>query len=89
MPKKTVAGHYADETFVLENTWLGGAKLLHNDEVIATNNSLFSISKKKPLMSARVSVDGTERLVEAFGFAMLTVKLQIRVDGNKIAGDEF
>jgi hypothetical protein len=51
MPKKTVIGKYQDSEFVVENTWLNGAKLFHNGRVVATNNKLFALSKDKPLMS--------------------------------------
>ena len=89
MPKKTITGTFADNSFSLENTWFSGAKLLHNGDVIANDNSLFALSKDKPMMSAKVMIDGSEATVEAFGFALITVKLQIRVNGTKIAGDDF
>jgi len=89
MPKTTIAAKCSDDTLVLENTWLGGLKLLHNDQVIATDHHFFSISKKKPLIKVSVVIDGTERLVEAFAYAWLFVKLQLRVDGDIIADNGF
>jgi hypothetical protein len=56
---------------------------------VETNNDAFAIKKNKALMSAKVMINGVERLVEVFPYAILTVKLQIRIDGKKIAGDEF
>lgn len=89
MPKKTIIGEFEGNKFVLENTWFSGAKLFHGNELVATNNGLFALNKNRALMSAKIMIGDVERLVEVFAYAILTVKLQIRVDGEKIAGDVF
>lgn len=89
MPKKVVTGEYEGNTITVENMWLGGAKLLHNDKVIASNSDFFAISKTKPLMSATIDFNDVKHLVEVYAYAIITVKLQIKVNGNYIAGDKF
>ena len=89
MPKKIVAGEYEGSTITVENTWFGGAKLLHNDKVIASNNNFFAVSKTKPLMSATIELNDVKHVVEVYGYAIITVKLQIKVNGSYIAGDKF
>lgn len=71
------------------NTWFHGAKLFVNGQEVAVNNKYFALSKSHPVMSVRTLVDGTERLIEVFAFAVLTVKLKICLDGKQIAGDKF
>ena len=89
MPKKTIVGEFEGNKFIVENTWFSGAKLFHGSELIATNNDVFAIKKDKALMSAKVIINEVERVVEVFAFAILTVKLHIKVDGEIIAGEEF
>jgi len=89
MLKKIIVGEFAGSKFTVENTWLSGAKLFHGSELIATNNDTFAVKKDKAMIRAKVIVNEVERVVEVFAFAILTVKLQIKVDGEKIAGDEF
>ncbi len=89
MPKKTVVGEFEGNKFVLENTWLSGAKLFHGGELVASNSELFALDKNKAIMSAKVMIGEVERLVEVFAYAIFTVKLQIRIDGKKIAGDKL
>jgi len=89
MPKKTIIGEFEGSKFIVENTWLSGAKLFHGSELVATNNDFFALKKNKAIMSAKVMVAGIERLVEVFSYALVTVKLQIKVDGKKIVGDDL
>lgn len=89
MPKETVVGEFEGNEFVLENTWFSGAKLFHESELVASNNDLFSLNKNKSIMSAKIMIGEVERFVEVYAYAMFTVKLQIRIDGKKIAGDDF
>jgi len=60
MPKKTIIGEYKGHRFVAENTWFSGAKLFHNNELIATNNDWVAVDKDNALMSANVMIDGSE-----------------------------
>ena len=89
MPKKTILAEYKGNKFTVENTWFSGAKLFHNGDLVASNNDIFAIRKDKPLMTTKVVIDGEERRVEVFAFAIFTVKLKITVDGIKIAGNDF
>jgi hypothetical protein len=89
MPKKTVVGEYDGNRITVENTWFSGAKLFHNGKLIATNNDLFAIKKNIPLMSAKIFINEVEYLVEVFAYAIITVKLQIKVNGEYVAGERF
>jgi hypothetical protein len=89
MPKKTCAGEFDGTKIAVENTWFGGAKLFIDDGLVASNNNLFAVNKKEPIMSATTFICGQEKLVEAFVYAMFFTKIMIKVDGQKIAGDVF
>ena len=89
MPKKTIVGEFEGNRFIVENTWLSGAKLFHGEQLLAASNNMFAVNKSEPIMSATVVINEVERLVEVFAYALLTVKLQIKVDGTRIAGDQF
>ncbi len=89
MPKKILVVQHEGSEFLLENTWFSGAKLFQDNKLIAKNNALFAINKNKPLMSATVILNGAEHLIEAFCYAYFTVKLQLKVNGEYIAGDKF
>lgn len=89
MPLTTVTAQVGDSEIKVINTWLSGAKLFVNQQVVATNKNLFALSKSKPLMTAKVLIDGSEKLVEIFAFALFTVKIKICVDGIQVAGSKF
>jgi len=89
MPKKIVETKIGNDELILENTWLGGIKLFLNDEIIGRNTSLFALDKGSPLIAKRVLIDGADRLVEVFSYAMINVKLKIHIDGEYFAGDMF
>lgn len=89
MPTKTVIADFGSDRFRVENTWFKGAKLSHNDALVATSDDMLALDKRAPIMSADVAVNGQTRKVEVFAWAILTVKLQIRIDGQFIGGDKF
>jgi hypothetical protein len=89
MPKKTIITHYQNNKITLENTWFHGAKLFFNDKLIAANNDFLALDKNKPIMSEKVNINGIDKTIEAFAYATLTVKLQIRVNGEIIGGELF
>lgn len=89
MPKKDVKGEFEGNTFEVLNTWKDGLKLFHNGDLIEHNQDKISISKSKPIISKTITIDNTDRIVEVFVYAVFRVKIQIRIDGEKIAGDKF
>ncbi|MGI9283627.1 MAG: hypothetical protein ACR2PX_28965 [Endozoicomonas sp.] len=89
MPKKVITGQFEGSRFSVENTWFSGAKLLYEGKVIATNNSIFALKKEVPFMAATIDIAGTERNIEVFAYAIFNVQLQIKVDGQMIAGENF
>lgn len=89
MPIKTVVAHVGGTEIKVVNTWFSGAKLLVNQEVVAENNDYLALSKSKPLMTAKVLIEGSEKFVEVFAFAVFTVKIKICVDGIQVAGNSF
>jgi hypothetical protein len=90
MPTKTVSGEYMGHKVVAENTWFHGAKLIVNGDIVATYGDLFVLSKTKPIMTAHVDFPQQSKAkIEVFAFALFTVKMQIMVNGEKIAGDEL
>lgn len=89
MPLKTVSAQVGNTEIKVENTWFGGAKLLINGQVVAENKQIFSTSKTNPLMSVRTQIDGSERLIDVFAYAIVTVKIKICVDGKLVGGDSF
>jgi hypothetical protein len=89
MPKKQVKGEYQGHTFEVLNTWRDGLKLFHNGELIEHNKDKISVSKNKPLISKTITIDNKERTLEVLVYAVFRVKIQIRIDGEKIAGDKI
>ncbi len=89
MPLKRVTAQIGSTEIKFENTWFHGAKLFVNGQEVATNNKYFALSKSHPVISVRTLIDGTEKLIEVFAFAIFTVKLKICLDGKQIAGDQF
>ncbi len=89
MPKKTVAVRLDGVEIRLENTWFSGARLFVDNKQVAESLDYFALDKHRPLMTARVSIAGKERLVEAFIHALIFVKLKICVDGVQVAGDRL
>ncbi|MFV8783636.1 hypothetical protein ACNKU7_14555 [Microbulbifer sp. SA54] len=86
MPKKTVIGELEGERLIVENTWFSGIRLFHGEKMIGVNNQIFSVSKDSPLIRKEIVVGGVSRLVEVFAVALLTVKIQLKVDGQHLAG---
>lgn len=86
MPTKTVVAQYKDETFVVENTWFSGARLMHNGSIIASNNDMFALGSEAPTMRADVKVGDENLRVEVFTRAILTTKIQIKINGQHAAG---
>lgn len=86
MPKKTIVGVFEGQRFSVENTWMNGISLFHEGKLVAVDHRLFSTSKEKPIISQQVIINGSKRLVEVFVVALLIVKIQLKIDGNLIAG---
>lgn len=89
MPLKIVSAAVDGVDVRLENTWTKGARLFVDNKQVAENHDYFALDKKRPFMTARVTIAGKERLVEAFAYAIIFVKLKICVDGLQVAGDKF
>ncbi len=89
MSTKKVSGEFEGHKFEVINTWRGGLKLFHNDELIEHKQDKISVSKSKPIISKSIAVNNIERTLEIFVYAIFKVNIQIRIDGNKIAGDKF
>lgn len=90
MPTKVVSCNFAGREVAVENTWFHGAKLLVDGEIVATNNDWFALDKKTPMMTAHV--DFRQQLnakIEVFMLALIKVKIQIKINDKKIAGDDF
>ena len=89
MPKKTLHALVGSDRLRVETTWLSGATLFMNDQPIARNNGLFSASSQTPLLSAEATVNGSKSQIEVFVRAIFTVKIQIRLNGTIVAGEEL
>lgn len=89
MPLKRVVAQLGNTEIKVENTWFSGASLFVNQDVVARYDDYFALSKADPIMSAKVVIEGVEKLVEVFCFAIFTVKIKICVDGVQLAGDRF
>lgn len=89
MPLKSVVAQFGNTEIKVENTWFGGARLLVDQKEVAVNKDYFALRKSKPLMTARVPIEGVERLIEIFVSALFTVKIKICVDGAQVGGDRF
>ena len=89
MPLKRVVAQIGNTEIKVENTWLGGAKLFIDDKPIVTNSEMIAINKNTPLITTRAVIDGVERLVEIYVYAIFRVKIKICVDGTRVAGDRF
>jgi len=89
MPTTRLNGEFKGHQFQVINTWFGGLKFFHNDKLIEHNKNVLAIDKDTPLISKFIAIENTDRLVEIYVYAILRVKIQIKVDGIKIAGDDF
>ncbi len=89
MPTTTVTGQFADATLKVENTWLHGVKLFKDGVLLATNKNLLALHKDVPLISIPVAFGDQQHLVEVFAFSLITIKLQLRVNGAFLAGDQL
>ena len=52
-------------------------------------DGLMALSKNQPWIAERVTLDGSDRLIEIFVYTVFTVKIKICVDGTCIGGDDF
>lgn len=86
---KKVKGVFKGHTFLVVNRWFGGLKFYHNDRLIEHNKKLLALDKNKPFISETIIIEKIPRLVEVYAYAVTSVKIQIRIDGRKIAGDDF
>lgn len=89
MLAKRVEGVFKGYTFLVVNRWFGGLKFYHNDQLIAQNKDLFATNKTKPIIAKRIIIENIERLIEVYVYAITKVKIQIRVDDQKITDDDF
>ena len=89
MPTKRIAGELEGHTLSVVNTWFGGMKFYHNENLIEHNKDKLAIDKNKAVISHSVTMNEVEKLVEVYVQAIVRVKIQIKVDGVKIAGDDF
>lgn len=89
MPKKTLYAQVGDDRLRVENTWFSGATLFLNDHPIARNNDFFAVNRLTPLISAEATVNGEKSQIEVFVRAIFTVKIQIRLNGTIVAGEEL
>ena len=86
---KKIEGTYKGHLFTAINRWFGGLKLYHNKTEIAHYKGLTATNRNIPLIAKELSIEGVETKVEVYGYAISKVLLQIRVNGQKIAGDDF
>lgn len=66
--------------YKLTNGWKTGAKLFHENTLIAENNKKFHVNTKSPVIT--FNIKGSK--VEIFAKAMLSVKINIKVNGQFI-----
>jgi hypothetical protein len=76
-------------SFRVTNNWFGGMKIYQNNNLIAHNKRVFAFYKNEPVFSRIITIDETEKLVEIYAYAIFRVKIQIKIDGVKIAGAAF
>lgn len=89
MLTKRVTGTFKGHTFLVVSRWLSGLKCYHNNQLIVRNKGLFAANKPKSFVEKSVIIEDVERVLEVYIYAVTRVKIQIRVDGQKIAGDDF
>ena len=90
MPQKEWVAEVQGHSIRVSNSWTGGAKLYINGECCDTNNSLFAVSSRTPVLSARLEQGKLDSpLIEVFMKAIFTVKAKICVDGKPVAGDDL
>ena len=72
--------------FRVINHWFGPTKLMQGDKVLAEGRSLFEVTGKKPLLTAKVeTATARERTVAVYFQAFLKVHARIEVDGREIS----
>lgn len=76
--------------FTIENKWFNGLKLFQGNQLLAHHKGLFALNKKRPIITQKIIAGEAERLMEIFIYApSLSTKIQVRIDGKRIAGDNF
>ena len=89
MPTKIVAGEWKGKPVEAINTWFNGATLKFDGKIVATNHDYFALRVAAPLMQAEVEVDGESALIEVYARALLTVQLELKLNGEHLAGDHL
>ena len=89
MPMKewvaTVKGH----SIRVVNTWTGGTSLYIDGECRDRNTGWFALTRKLWLSAPLTQGDPQSGQVQVFVKAIFSVKAQIMVDGEPVAGDAF
>ncbi|MES2322465.1 MAG: hypothetical protein V4633_09400 [Pseudomonadota bacterium] len=88
-PKEWTAS-YGGHTIRVRNAWNTGLKLFVDDTLWAVTDKVVVVDKLTPVLRARIEQESDAPfVVEIFGYAMLSVKIKIAVNGEVIAGDSF
>lgn len=89
MPKKTFKADIEGTEVRFENTWLNGAKLFVDGEIVEHNHSLVAAADNdSPFMAKRIHLNGKRYLIEVFiTAAFWSVDFVIKVNGEVVAGD--
>jgi hypothetical protein len=87
---KSVVCNYEGKSIRVINTLLK-CSLFVDDKLIAENKDLFALDPSKPLLSALnyPFVSGAKNIDVFAESGMVSVKIKICVDGQKIGGDKF
>ena len=88
-PKEWTAT-YRGHTIRVRNAWNTGLKLFVGDTLWATTDKFLAVDKLTPVLRVKIDEESDQPFViEIFGFALLSVKIRIAVNGEVIAGDNF
>jgi hypothetical protein len=87
---KSVVCDYEGKTIKVVNTFLK-CSLFVEDKLMAENKDLFALDPSKPLLSVLdyPFVSGTKNIDVFVESGMVSVKIKICVNGQKIGGDNF
>ena len=86
MPQKDWFGEVDSHEIRVVNSWTGGTRLYIDGDCRDTNRGLFAPTWTRWLSARLVQNDPKSDLVEVYLVALVNFKVQIRVNGDYVAG---
>ena len=80
--------HFKGQEIIISSKWTQDARLYING--VCKDRSIRRVSLRKTrILSTTLSIGSKKYFVEVFAKALLSIKLQLRINGKQIAGEVF